>query len=95
MSDLSVFSRAAESVLASDRAKGDEFGGRKFGLVERVEVGEDASTEMPAVVLTRSDGVIMSSLIMPHSINRPKDREIRPADVHDAVRAAMLNALAA
>lgn len=89
---MNILQRAAESVLFSDRAKADEYGGQKFTSVRSVEVsgGEDS----PAyVTLTSNDGVDTTSVVNPHRVFRPEKRAMAPADVCDAVEDAMLDAL--
>lgn len=87
-----TLSFTAERILLSDRAKSPEWGGQKLTSVKSVEVGVDELTELPMVRVRTEDGREASSPILPHALIRPKDREMRPADMHDAVRAALFSA---
>lgn len=80
-----ILQRAAEAFLTSDRAKTHEFGGQKLNHVESVTIHED----LPVVIVTDKGGNKQEVPVLPHLVYRPKDRGTRPADVHDAVAAAI------
>ena len=91
-----VFQKAAFSVLGGDqrRASADpklgeanSGGGQKLAGVRTIDVTEDGD-----VVLTHEDGRTATAALQGEGIYSPNSRGLAPADVHDAVYAAAIQA---
>jgi hypothetical protein len=82
----------AERVLLGDRAKLAEWGDQRFAAVERVSATHDTDIDVLFVVAHAKDGRTGKGAVLPHLVNTPKDREMRPADLHDACAAALVEA---
>lgn len=87
----SMFNMTAQSILNSDRAKGAPLG-QKYQHVQFVEVtgGEDE----PPFLVVKSGAHKAEWPIATKALIRPEKREMRPADMHDAVLAAFIGAQA-
>jgi len=83
--------RAADSILASDQNKCSPHG-QTMAHIVRVDVAEGPMEGVPDIVVYTADGRSARAPAMPHLVNRPGNRELRPADVHDAVKEAMKQA---
>lgn len=81
--------RAAQSILDSDRNKCKPLGGQ-LDDVQNIE--HSAENGYDEVVLTMIDGSIQRAMIRPDLVFRPDKREIKAADVHDAVLQAIFPA---
>ena len=94
----SVFQKAAFSILSGDQAKaasdpklGEQHsgGGQKLAGIRTIDVTADGD-----VVLTHEDGRKATETITSEGIFTPSSRNLAPADVHDAVLAAAMQAAA-
>lgn len=96
MSLNSMFNRAAQSILESDRNKSAEAGGQKYPHVQFVEVegGEDTAPFVVAKYGVGEGALKAEFPILGKSLIRPEGRSMAPADMHDAVLAAFIGAAA-
>lgn len=84
-----VFQKAAQSVLNGDRNKKPEFGGGKLDGVRGVDVDGRA-----VITMYMHDGTKREAMIGAYNglIAKPGERGMAPGDVHDAVKAALVEA---
>ncbi len=74
--------------MKSDRAKSYEAGGGKFAHIARIVV-EQEGNEAPWLHLYAHNGKEHLEQVNIALVHRPKDREMKPADLHDAVRVSI------
>ena len=88
---MGAIETAAESVLFADRNKSLEFGGGRLEAVQTVTANEDTGQ----LTLRMRDGSEKHGFVTSNAglINHPEKRERMPADVHDAVKATIFEAL--